>query len=84
MSLHPLLWIIVGALVTFVSWFVGDKMVIFMYLGIIFFAFGVFRAVIRFTKPSPTPRKRYVCFSCKNPVDATQKFCTGCGTRIRK
>ncbi|MBD3318975.1 hypothetical protein GF342_03630 [Candidatus Woesearchaeota archaeon] len=91
MSIHPLVWILVGTLVTGISWFVGDSLIIFFYVGVAFFAWGLFWILIRrITAPEKAPRegvqrraKRFVCYRCKQEVGPVTQYCPHCGVRIR-
>lgn len=85
------LWIIAGLAITITSVYVGGLQ-LFMYAGLLFFAFGVFQIIITWVTAKPTkeetrtyaPQHRIkYCQNCRTSSWATANFCYNCGTRLR-
>jgi hypothetical protein len=48
MALHWLVWLVVGAVIAFISHRIGDKFLLFFYVGLAFIVFGIAKALIAF------------------------------------
>ena len=83
--MNTILWLILGLLVTGVSWYLGDKFVLFFYVGVVFLAIALFKTILYFImRESPEDKQyRYVCKRCKKTVSKNDKFCGSCGNRLR-
>jgi hypothetical protein len=88
-------WILVGLVITIVSWSV--EMELFVWLGLLFIAVGAAKIIISYMTGKETHQERkaeqhapaahpshqyYRCY-CGNPVRATDSFCSACGRRLR-
>ena len=80
MALHPVVFVVVGVLVAVVSFFVGERFVLFFYLGVLLFAWGLARRVIAFLLREP--QKGYVCYKCKGAVSRGAAQCSHCGAPL--
>jgi len=86
------LWIFAGLAITITSAYVGDLQ-LFLYAGLLFFAFGVFKGIISWVTAKPitkAEKKEYsgkhrmvTCHSCNSANWAQSNFCYNCGTRLR-
>ena len=92
MSIHPAVWVVIGAIVSIASTLIGDKLIVFFYVGLVFLAIGIFKFVVLLTgKDEKVPRHLHghsnqtksICYFCKNHVGDTDTFCRVCGSRLR-
>lgn len=95
MALPAWSFILVGLVVTFVSAYVGDKLTLFFYTGLLFLAWGVFKFGVSYltkqasvTEEKKTERRLQTtpvigCPHCATSVYATARYCHMCGGRIR-
>lgn len=82
MTVHPLVWLTVGALITLISYVIGGKLQLFFYIGVAFIAIGVLSGIIRILMREPKDTKRYICYRCKDPVTLGSMICARCGARL--
>ena len=80
MALHPVVFVVVGVLVAVVSFFVGERFVLFLYLGVVLCAWGLFRLVVAFLLREP--QKGYACYKCKGAVSRGAAQCSHCGAPL--
>jgi hypothetical protein len=94
MALPAWTFLLVGLIVTSVSAYVGQKLVLFFYIGLLFVVWGMFKyAVAYLTKQPTTTEERKVektlrtpviaCPYCATSVYATARYCHLCGGRLR-
>lgn len=70
-------FIIIGAIVTAVSFFA--KMTLFIFVGIAFIVYGGFRLF----KKSPQKPVQHHCPRCRTSIQAHQNYCSNCGTALK-
>ena len=95
LNLPAVVWIIIGLFVTIVSMRLGEKFTLFMWVGLLFLAFGVFKLLAYFItkKEVSNPEQNTMqqamggqvikCNSCRKSVYMNQYFCHHCGGRLR-
>ncbi len=92
MALQPIIFIILGIIVSIVSDRVDQdgSMTLFFYLGIIFIIIGIAKLAIKFIM---SPKKDYerkrtkkiiLCPSCGEKHFETSNYCHKCGTKLEK
>ncbi len=98
-SIHPLIFIIVGAFVSITSYFMTDDKYNyspFLYVGIIFAIYGIVKWFIldkkeksrhkkqKTTIPKQINRDRPIyCYDCKVHMPVNYRFCPFCGKRVQ-
>lgn len=91
MKIHGLVWLAIGAVMTAMSAYLGDRLRFFFYVGLVFVAIGVFKLIARYvtqedpsTDPKPLPNHPMIsrCANCRESVYTTAKFCHMCGAKI--
>lgn len=100
MRLHGLVFIIIGAAVAIASWVLtqqGQKMTLFLFVGVAMVLFGAFRlATDKAVKPAkeearlshhghthlPHHHKTGICASCGTRNHSQANFCGHCGARL--
>lgn len=95
LNLPGWLWIIIGLFVFIVSLRLGSKFILFVWLGLIFLVFGVFKVISwSITKKEVSaPEQRSVkqamgapttsCHNCRRSVYNSQYYCHHCGKQLR-
>ncbi len=87
------LWVIVGAAMFLISYRIGGKMQIFLYIGLVCLIIGIFKMLVAFIlggrgrKAEKEAREirthEFTCQRCRAVVASTYNFCPHCGTRMR-
>lgn len=77
------IYIAIGLVVAITAMF-NEKLIIFVFVGIILFGYGVFKAVYKYiNKPAQKEKPKY-CQYCRQSYMQGHKFCQQCGTQLRK
>jgi hypothetical protein len=83
-------WLVLGAVVAFISYEVGPAFQWFLYLGLFFVAVGVVKLFFGRKTLGPIypahPVQRahqHFCPRCRHPTHPTDRFCRNCGQRLR-
>ena len=87
------LWILAGLAVTITSAYIGDLQ-LFLYAGLAFFAFGVFKLLTAWVTAKPITKeekkefasrqhKMVYCRHCRTTNWSTANYCHNCGARLR-
>ncbi|RMD58299.1 hypothetical protein D6825_01310 [Candidatus Woesearchaeota archaeon] len=90
-GLSPWTWIATGLLVSLTSIAIGDRMILFAWIGLAFLAIGVAKLVfvtITTAQKSPLdiPKEKgtVLCTRCYRQTRADYNFCGICGAQLRK
>lgn len=94
MKIHWLVWLLTGAVIAIVSYYLGGRLRLFFYLGLLFAAYGFIAMLVGFIlrDKKPEPEKvtiasrmpRYGrCSTCKTVVKFSDNYCFACGSRLR-
>ncbi len=88
------LWLGVGAVIFIVSSRTGEKMQVFLYIGMFFIIVGVFKMIVAFILGAQKQRARveakeirthqFTCPRCNSSIASDFGFCPHCGTRLRQ
>ena len=88
MEIPGFVFILVGAIVSIVSFFLGDKLTFFIYAGFVFIAFGAVKWYIMGKSKNEKvilrqvyPNFRY-CRQCNSAASVAANFCGKCGYRL--
>jgi len=88
-KLHGAVYLIIGIFVTWYSWFVGKKMVLFLWLGIGLIVLGLVKIAYLFfnrKKEGSThvheSKMASYCHKCGNLIKEFDQFCSRCGERM--
>ena len=92
-DIHGGVFFAIGAVLSGVSYFLGEKYKLFMFIGLVFMAYGVVKVfinkkskaeIIKDLKAKPTTvYSGGYCPSCKTELVPYSRFCHMCGIRIR-
>ena len=93
-KIHGIVYIIVGLFVSILSWkFNKDKLIIFVYTGLLFILIGIAKLIFSFIsrrkgksdaanqKIQPKAQLKY-CPQCGSAAKLHDKFCAKCGARL--
>ena len=97
MKIHAIIYLIIGAVISYVSLRIGSTFTFFFYVGLVFIGIGVAKLLIGFLlkkKESKSEKKNEApmrvspplwkhCSRCKSQVRTVDFFCWRCGTRLR-
>jgi len=96
MGLPPVLFIGVGLLVSGISLYMGEKLIVFAYVGLAFIVWGAFKLVARYLLKKPTKKEEkqterrinqtpvIACPYCATSCYSTARFCHMCGATLVK
>ena len=86
-------WIIVGGGMFLVSARIGDRMDVFLYIGMFVVMVGIFKLLVSFILGGKTKKallesseirqQQFACPRCKSIIASTYEFCPHCGIRLR-
>jgi hypothetical protein len=86
-------WIIVGAGIFFISARIGERLDVFLYVGMFLIIVGVFKALVAFilggkarkaeSEARELRTQQFSCPRCRAIVASTYEFCPHCGSRLR-
>jgi len=86
--MHESIFTIVGAFVAITSYILGSHMIVFFYIGIAFFAYGIVRWVVvrplkkdKAVSQTKMAQSAMYCWHCGSVMHNHQKFCTRCGAK---
>jgi len=95
-KLTGFIFIFLGGIVTYTSYYVGPKLRLFFWIGLGLLGFGVFQLIVSFVLQETATKKfkrevekqlekpRVIrCPQCKTPVYARANFCYHCGNKLR-
>lgn len=93
-DINGIVFVIIGAAVSLVSYRVGPSFTFFFWLGMIMFIYGVIKIVMQYLKsqtgtkanhhvPHHVNQQPHICPRCKSKVFPSFNFCAKCGYRLR-
>jgi len=96
MRIPGFIFVLVGAVITYISYYVGPKLAIFFWIGLISLGYGIFEILIKFMlrERASTKFKKEVreqvkkqrvvhCPKCHTAVFRRAHFCYHCGYRLK-
>ena len=91
MKVPALVWLMLGILLSVVSYYLGDEFVLFFYAGLIIIILGIFKLVLGYVFSSKetiiekkTVQEKYAkCPHCNNATRKIDYFCAMCGKELR-
>ncbi len=93
MKIPALVWLMLGILLTVVSYYLGDEFVLFFYAGLLIIALGVFKLILSYVfspketiieKKAVQQKDHYSkCRHCNNITRKIDYYCSMCGKQLR-
>ncbi len=93
-KIHAIVYLILGAVISYVSLRIGSTFTVFFYIGLVFLGVGIAKLLIGFLlkKKETKPEKQSIrvtqplwahCPRCRSQVRTSDFFCWRCGNRLR-
>jgi len=95
MALPAWVFLVVGVLVAFVSNRLGDRFVLFFWVGLLMLIYGLFRVILGYVLKNPSKvedraterrlnlQQIMACPNCATSCYSSARFCHNCGGRLR-
>lgn len=93
MKVPALVWLMLGILLSVVSYYLGEDFILFFYAGLVIIALGVFKLILGYifsTKETSIEKKtvqeqeKYAkCRHCNNITRKIDYYCAMCGRQLR-